>query len=49
MSGRDKPADSYYLSDVGRGTSNLSPPNIGRVAAALSVSQSGLFSVVEQG
>jgi transcriptional regulator with XRE-family HTH domain len=37
-----------YLSDVERGTRNLSLINIERLAAALAVSMSGLFAAVEQ-
>jgi transcriptional regulator with XRE-family HTH domain len=38
-----------YLSDVERGTRNLSLVNIERLADALSVSLSDLFKLVEQG
>jgi transcriptional regulator with XRE-family HTH domain len=38
-----------YLSDVERGTRNLSLVNIERLAAALSVSMSDLFAAVERG
>lgn len=37
-----------YLSDVERGTRNLSLVNIEKLAAALSVSMSKLFASVEQ-
>lgn len=37
-----------YLSDVERGARNLSLINIERLAAALSVSMSGLFAAVER-
>jgi transcriptional regulator with XRE-family HTH domain len=38
-----------YLSDVERGTRNLSLVNIERLAAALSLPISGLFLLVEKG
>jgi transcriptional regulator with XRE-family HTH domain len=38
-----------YLSDVERGTRNLSLVNIERLAAALSVSMSELFAAVDAG
>lgn len=37
-----------YLSDVERGTRNLSLVNIERLAEALAVTMSGLFAAVEQ-
>jgi transcriptional regulator with XRE-family HTH domain len=37
-----------YLSDVERGTRNLSLVNIERLASALAVTMSELFAVVEQ-
>ncbi|MDB5312593.1 MAG: helix-turn-helix domain protein [Gemmataceae bacterium] len=38
-----------YLSDVARGTRNLSLINIERLAAALAITMSELFAAVEQG